>query len=151
MTVPSPDSIAARVAAARAGTDPRLVARLGSGWLFLGDTQPLSGYCVLMADPIVPGLEAMAEDVRVRYLLDTVRVGEALRAAFGARRVNYETWCNLDPSLHTHITPRYAEEPEALRVLPPRQAYDWNAARRFDPAVDAATIERLRAALRPAD
>ncbi|MBE7212544.1 MAG: hypothetical protein INR65_16110 [Gluconacetobacter diazotrophicus] len=144
--MPAPDTIAARVSAARAGTHPQLVGRLLSGWLFLGDVQPLRGYCVLVADPIVPGLEALPEADRARYLLDTVRVGDALRAAFGAHRINYETWCNLDPSLHTHITPRYADEPDALRVLPPRQAYDWSA-RLFDPARDVPTIAILRAAL----
>ncbi|RZA05848.1 MAG: hypothetical protein EOP11_11830, partial [Proteobacteria bacterium] len=117
-------TIAEQVRAAAAGEHPRLIARMASGWLFLGDTQPLSGYCVLVADPVVGSLNALDEGARAIYLRDMGLVGDALLAGLGAARVNYEFWGNLDPTLHTHIVPRFSWEPASLRVLPPRQAYD---------------------------
>ena len=140
-------TIAEQVRAAREGLHPRMIARLPSGWLFLGDVQPLSGYCVFVADPVVASLNDLPEASRLVYLRDMARVGDALLAAFGAGRVNYEFWGNLDPTLHTHIVPRFASEPADLRVLPPRQAYDWGKGRAFDAAADGAVMEKIRAAL----
>jgi diadenosine tetraphosphate (Ap4A) HIT family hydrolase len=45
-------------------------------------------------------------------------IGDALLKALDAYRINYETWGNLDQTLHTHITPRYLSEPEDKRILP---------------------------------
>lgn len=140
-------TIAEQVKAARAGTHPRLVAKMDSGWLFLGDVQPLGGYCVLVADPVVPSLNDLPEASRAVYLRDMGRVGDALLSALGAGRVNYEFWGNLDPTLHTHIVPRFAAEAPELRMLPPRQAYDWGKGRAFDIELDAGVIAKIRAAL----
>ena len=140
-------TIAEQIQAANRGEHPRAILKLESGWLMLGDVQPLEGYCVLIADPVVPSLNDLPEAQRLIYLRDMARVGDALLAAFGASRINYEMWGNLDPTLHTHIVPRYRAEPDALRVLPPRQAYEWGKARAFDPVSDAGTIARLRTAL----
>lgn len=141
-------TIAEQIQAANRGEHPRAVLKLESGWVMLGDTQALEGYCVLIADPVVPSLNDLPEAARLIYLRDMVRVGDALLAAFGALRINYEMWGNLDPTLHTHIVPRYRTEPDNLRVLPPRQAYEWGKARAFDPVQDAGTIEKIRAALK---
>ena len=110
---------------------PTLVARLSSGWVVAGDVQWLPGYCVLLADPVVPDYNSLSEPLRAQYALDMGLVGDALLNCLGAYRINYETWCNLTPALHTHIVPRFMSEVEPLRVLPPRQAYDWNAGRPF--------------------
>jgi diadenosine tetraphosphate (Ap4A) HIT family hydrolase len=59
-------------------------------------------------------------------------VGDALKAELGAYRINYETWGNLDPALHTHIVPRFLSEDPNKRVQTPRQAYDWGGGRAFD-------------------
>jgi len=133
-----------RVAMARAGENPYAIARMPSGWLVIGDVQPLPGYCLLLADPVVPGLNALAEADRVAYALDMIRIGDALMEITGAWRINYLTLANLEPSLHTHIVPRFADEPDEQRRLPPFQAYDWSAARAFDPDVDRTFMERMR-------
>lgn len=139
--------IAQRVAAARSGTNPYVIARLASGWLVIGDVQPLPGYCLLLADPVVESLNALGEAGRAQYLLDTARIGDALLAATDAVRINYETWGNSEPALHTHIMPRYADEPADKRNRPACMGYDWATAPRFDPAADAPLVARLRAAL----
>ncbi len=133
-----------RVAAARRGENPTVICKMESGWLVIGDVQPLAGYCLLLADPVVASLNALTGAARAQYLADMARIGDALLAVTGAYRINYETLCNLEPSLHTHIIPRYAEEPEALRRDLAFRAYDWAAARRFDAARDGAFMAKMR-------
>ena len=45
-----------QVASAAAGTLPRVIARMPSGWAVLGDPQILPGYCLLLPDPVVGDL-----------------------------------------------------------------------------------------------
>ena len=145
--VGGPNPIEAQVARARAGENLYVIARLASGWLVIGDRQPLPGYCVLLADPVVESLNALPEAGRARYGLDMARVGDALMAVTGAHRINYETWCNLAPSLHTHITPRYMSEPGWRRRRIPTRAYPRWLSRSFDPRRDAPFMQRMREAL----
>ena len=120
-----PTGIHKKIRLAEAGELPSAILRLKSGWLIAGDVQPLPGYCVLMADPVAKDFNALSEASRIQYALDMGRVGDALLAECGAYRVNYETWGNQDPALHTHITPCFANESEDKRMLTPRAAYDW--------------------------
>ena len=132
-----------RVAACREGSDPTLIARLPSGWAVMGDPQVLAGYCLLLPDPVVPHLNALSPAAQAAFLADVARLGQAVLDLTGALRINYALFGNLEPALHAHVFPRYADEPGSLRTAHP-WAYDWAAARRFDPAVDGA----LQAALR---
>ncbi len=136
-----------RVELARQGQNPYVITRMPSGWLVIGDVQPLPGYCLLLADPVVESLNALDEPGRTRYALDVARIGDALLAVTGADRINYETWGNLEPALHTHITPRYAHEPRWRRRAPPGLAYPRFLARKFDPKVDGPFMRRMREAL----
>lgn len=144
-----PTGIHRRVAALKAGDDPLFIARLASGWLCLGDVQPLPGYCVLFSDPVAADFNTLSAEARAQWALDCGRAGDALISALGAVRVNYETWGNLDPALHTHITPRFSHEAEAVRTLQPRQAYRWPDAVPTDAASAAvqSLIAKIRAAL----
>jgi len=119
------------VAAAREGREPRVIARLYSGWAIFGERQFLRGYSLLLPDPVVPTLNALGSQQRATYLQDVARLGDALLKLTGAARINYAILGNQDPALHTHVIPRYADEPEKLRVTHP-WAYDWNAAPLFD-------------------
>lgn len=47
-----PTMIHERVRMARAGTNPYVIAKLASGWVVIGDVQPLPGYCLLWAAPM---------------------------------------------------------------------------------------------------
>ena len=135
-----------RVEACRAGTDPTVIARLASGWAVMGDPQVLEGYCLLLPDPVVPHLNAMPPEAQVAFLADVARLGQAVLEATGALRINYAMFGNLEPALHAHVHPRHANEPEALRTAHP-WAYDWSAARRFDPERDGPLLLALRARL----
>jgi diadenosine tetraphosphate (Ap4A) HIT family hydrolase len=136
-----------RVEAARLGQNPYVIARMLSGWLVVGDVQPLPGYCLLLADPVVDSPNALSEADRIQYSLDVLRVGDALLHITGAYRINYMTLANLEPSLHTHIIPRFWDEPEEKRRGSAFQAYDWAAARPFDPLTDKPFIDAMRAYL----
>jgi diadenosine tetraphosphate (Ap4A) HIT family hydrolase len=134
------------VAALQAGRDPTFIARLASGWAVFGERQVLRGYALLLPDPVVPHLNALAGPARELFLADMTALGDALLATTGAVRINYAVFGNLEPALHAHVFPRYADEPEALRTSQP-WAYDWAAAPPFDVSANAALLTRVRAAL----
>lgn len=141
-----PTAIHRFVAQARRGELPRLITRLPSGWAVLGDPQVLPGYALLYPDPVVPHLNALEGQARAGFLRDMARLGDAVLAVTDAVRINYELLGNLEPALHAHVVPRYADEPEALRTKPV-WSHDWAAAPRFDPATHHELVMELRAAL----
>lgn len=139
--------VAERVGLAREGNNPYVISRMASGWLVIGDVQPLPGYCLLLADPVVESLNALPEPGRIRYSLDVARIGDALLQVTSAYRINYETWGNTEQALHTHITPRYLDEPEDKRGSPACMGYGWATARRFESERDRPFIDAMRALL----
>ena len=139
-------SIEERVARARAGTEDTLVARVESGWVVMGDPQVLSGYCLLLPDPVVPSLNDLVEPARTAYLRDLARLGDAVLAVTGARRINYEILGNLDPELHAHVFPRYADEPDERRRAPV-WFYDLAAAPKFSADQHGALRDAIARAL----
>ncbi len=151
-----PTAIHRRVAALRAGGEPTAIARLASGWLVLGDPQVISGYCLLLPDPVVADLNALARAPRAAFLADMAAAGDLLREVLGASRINYAIYGNLEPALHAHLFPRRGDEPAALVTAQP-WAWDWSAAPRFDVGLHGPLLARLQAgaaarlALRPRD
>src|ERR1700749_5038823 len=95
------------VAAARDGREPRVIARLFSGWALFGERQFVRGYVLLMPDPVVPTLNALGTQERIQFILGMTRVGGGLLKAPGAIRINYAIFGNQDPALHAHVIPRY--------------------------------------------
>jgi diadenosine tetraphosphate (Ap4A) HIT family hydrolase len=133
-----------RVKMARNGQNPYVICRMRSGWLVVGDVQPLPGYCVFLADPVIESLNALDEAERIQYSLDVARAGDAVLAVTDSYRINYETLGNAEPALHTHIIPRYRSEPDDKRRRPAWVGYDWPTSRRFDPGQDGVFVERMR-------
>jgi len=122
-----PTAIHRIVERCRAADYPATVAKLRSGWVVMGERQVLTGYCLLLPDPVVPHLNALSQDLRGQFLADMAMVGDALLAIAQALRINYAIFGNVDPALHAHIFPRHTTEPEATRTAQP-WALDWNAA-----------------------
>jgi diadenosine tetraphosphate (Ap4A) HIT family hydrolase len=135
--------IAERVEQARRGMNDRVISRLPSGWAVLGDVQFLPGYCLLLADPVVPSLNDLDTIERTQFLADMARLGDAVLRVTNAERINYEILGNAEPELHAHLFPRYATEPPDLRRMP-AWFYDWAAG----PGYDAEAHGPLRDALR---
>lgn len=130
-------SITEQVDTCRHGEHPRLVARVGSGWVVMSEWQRLPGYCVLLADPLVASLNELDASGRRAFLTDMASVGDALGEACEPRprRINYEMLGNLDPTLHAHVIPRYEDERAEVKTkaiwayapeerADPRWAYD---------------------------
>ena len=91
---------------------------------------------------MVPDLNSLAPAPRAQFLADMAALGDALLAATGATRINYAIFGNLEPALHAHVVPRYADEVATLRSAHP-WAYDWATA----PVYEAAELAGLKAAL----
>ena len=136
--------ITERVELARRGQNPYVICRMKSGWLVIGDVQPLPGYCVFLADPVAESINALDLAQRTQYSLDVIEVGDAVLAVTDAYRINYETLGNSEPALHTHIIPRYRTEPDDKRGRVAWNVYDWKTSRRFDAAQDGPFVERMR-------
>lgn len=125
------------VAACRAGEAPGVVAHLPSGWAIMGNKQVLKGYCLLLPDPVVPHLNALEPPLRDQFMRDLGKIGDAVLKATQALRINYAIFGNLEPALHAHVHPRYADEPEEYRTGNPWN-YDWSRAPSFDPEIHGA-------------
>jgi diadenosine tetraphosphate (Ap4A) HIT family hydrolase len=108
-----------RIEAARSGTNPAVICRVPSGWVFLANMQYLRGYCILQSDPVVESINSLASKERDQYSRDMALVGDALLEVTNAYRINYATLGNTEPVLHTHIVPRYLDEPEEFRANGP--------------------------------
>ena len=151
-TTQTPGPIANRVERIRRGEDPQLIGRLSSGWAILGNQQPgsITGCCMLLPDPVVSSVNDLDDAARSRFMLDFVRLGDAVLEATGSERINYLILCNQVEELHGHVIPRFAAEDPAARRLGPFEAYDFPGARRADASEDGpdlALLQRLKRAL----
>ena len=126
-----------------------MVAKLPSGWVVMGERQVFAGYCLLIPDPVVPHLNALADGGRGQFLSDMALVGDALMAATAALRINYAIYGNLDPALHAHLFPRHADEPPATRTAQP-WALDWSLAPEYSDALYGELQRRIGEYLRAA-
>lgn len=149
MSTEAPTLIHRRVAACRAGTFPQAICRVHSGWVVLGDVQFLRGYCLVLPDPVVSHLNELGATDRKTLFYEASVVGDALLKITGAVRINYEILGNLEPALHLHIFPRFADEPVEWRTRPP-WFYDWEQGPAFDPRRDAPLMSAIRARLEEA-
>jgi diadenosine tetraphosphate (Ap4A) HIT family hydrolase len=131
------------VEACRGKTHPPMIARMSSGWAVMGASQFLRGYCLLLPDPVVSNLNALVGPRRAAFLSDMALLGDAVLAATNALRINYTMLGNLEPALHAHVIPRYADEPEEKRTSHP-WAYDWSAAPQFNVTTHGALLETIR-------
>jgi diadenosine tetraphosphate (Ap4A) HIT family hydrolase len=130
----------------RAGAYPPMVAKLRSGWVVMGERQVFAGYCMLIPDPVKPHLNALTSPRREQFLSDMALVGDAIMAATSALRINYAMFGNLEPALHAHVFPRYADEPAATRTAQP-WAFDWGAAPEYSDVLHGDLKRRIAAIL----
>lgn len=138
----APTVIHRMVERCRAADYPPAAARLRSGWVVMGERQILTGYCLLLPDPVVAHLNALRSDLRAQFLSDMTAIGDALLAITEAVRINYAMFGNVDPALHAHIFPRRSAEPESTRTVQP-WALDWSAAPPYSEAVHGDFKRRL--------
>jgi diadenosine tetraphosphate (Ap4A) HIT family hydrolase len=107
--------------------------------------QFLQGYCILSSEPVVASINDLLPGARSVFLLDMVRIGDAIMKVTDAFRINYAIMGNSHPVLHAHIVPRYMWEPEKLRKGLPRDHLEIFAeATQFDPNRDQILVDELR-------
>lgn len=88
-----------------------------------------------------------AAEARAQYLDDMARLGDAVLQVTGAERVEHQRDLgNIEPALHAHVIPRFANEP-ADRRRTAVWLHDWTTARAYDDVRDRALAERLARAL----
>jgi diadenosine tetraphosphate (Ap4A) HIT family hydrolase len=138
--------ITERVELAREGKNDKVICRMRSGWAVMGDVQFLPGYSLLLPDPVVPSLNDLNAEERLRFLEDMARLGDALLQTTGAARINYEILGNSEPELHAHVFPRFVTEPEDKRRRPV-WFYDWANAVPYSSQAHGKLHEQLRAKL----
>ncbi len=115
-----------------------------SGWVVMGERQVFAGYCLLLPDPVVPHLNALASKSREQFLSDMARVGDAILVAASALRINYAMFGNAEPALHAHMFPRFADEPAATRTAQP-WAFDWSLAPQYSTETHGELQRRIAA------
>jgi diadenosine tetraphosphate (Ap4A) HIT family hydrolase len=134
------------VSRCRAADYPSRVARMRSGWVVMGERQVFAGYCLLLPDPVVPHLNALGAERREQFLSDMARVGDAILAVTSALRINYAMFGNVEPALHAHVFPRFADEPAATRNAQP-WAFDWSLAPAYSDALHGDLKRRIAATI----
>jgi len=129
------------------GENPKLLVRMKSGFAVIGDTQFLPGYCLLLAYPEVGQLNDLHGAQRDQFLRDMAILGDAVKGATGADRINYSVYGNLDTFLHAHVWPRYIWEDDSLRTMPPfnyPSAIREDASNLFDMGKHSGMMKKIR-------
>lgn len=126
-------------------TDPSFICQMDSGNVYLSQMQLLRGYCILSSEPVVSSINDLSTDERSVFLLDMVKIGDAIMKVTDAFRINYAIMGNSHPVLHAHIVPRYQWEPEILRKgLPWDHPDTFAESTQFDATRDQTLIDELR-------
>lgn len=107
-----------RIGSAVRGNNPTVLAKMKSGFAVIGDTQFLTGYCILLGYPKVNSLNDLKVPSREDFLIDMSLIGDAITAVCNPLRVNYDILGNTDAFLHAHIFPRYEWEEEERIKFP---------------------------------
>jgi ATP adenylyltransferase len=69
------------------------------------------GYVIVSCRQHVVEPFELPDDKAAAYWADILRVGRAVHSLYGPKKLNYETWGNGQPHLHTHIVSRYDVDP----------------------------------------
>ena len=79
---------------------------------YLQRSAPLPGYAVVAwRGRHIPDVSEMAESELSAYWAEVAQVARALTSVFQPCHLYYELLGNLVPHVHTHIVPRYVDDP----------------------------------------
>ena len=70
-----PALIRQHVSAAREGTNKYVICKMPSGWAVCCDQQFISGYSLLLSDPVVTDLNELSGENRLQFLNDMTLIG----------------------------------------------------------------------------
>ena len=118
-----------------------VVAELATTWVTAGTEAPLPGYaCVVAKQHVVEPFE-LADQERIAFWEEAIRVARVLHELFEPIKMNYEIHGNTLPHLHLHLFPRAIDDAFVGGPIDPR----LHSVRRT-----AADIDALGAAIRRA-
>ncbi|MCU0668875.1 MAG: HIT family protein [Myxococcota bacterium] len=122
---------------------PRPIARLRATTLAFYDDARFPGRAVLVLGEHAELVEDLPLDVARDLALDVRQAAAAVRAASGARRINYAAFGNVVPHVHVHLIPRHGDWETAPRATPwdhpePERPLPPGAADRLVAAIRAA-------------
>jgi diadenosine tetraphosphate (Ap4A) HIT family hydrolase len=101
------------------------------------------GYVIVACRQHVVEPFELPETEASAYWADILRIGRALRTHYGPKKLNYETWGNAEPHLHTHIVPRYEVDPHPGGGFPFWEVRDPPPIPEDELAHDAAALRAL--------
>ncbi|HEY8493794.1 MAG TPA: HIT domain-containing protein [Myxococcota bacterium] len=96
----------------------RPIARLRVSTLALYDDARFPGRAVLVLDAHATLVEDLPLETACDLARDVREAALAVRAAAGARRVNYAAFGNVVPHVHVHLVPRHGPWDTAPRASP---------------------------------
>lgn len=95
-----------RIAMIKAGTNPYFVKELETGYVVIGDHQHFKGYTLFLCKLHETELFRLDRAFARKFMEEMVLVSQAVMAAFGAEKMNYECLGQGDAHLHWHLFPR---------------------------------------------
>jgi diadenosine tetraphosphate (Ap4A) HIT family hydrolase len=109
--------LCAHCALAERGANPRAVARLATGYVLLNPTQHYRGATTFVAKDCVTAIHDLPELARSAHLIEMAQVAEAVSAAAGTGRLDYEAASHTGPHLHWWLTPRGSDDPHPATAI----------------------------------
>ncbi len=99
-----------RIEQIKRGENPYFVKELDTGYVVIGDHQHFRGYTLFLYKSHEDKTELfhLPPAERARFLEEMSVVAQAVSAAFGAEKMNYELLGMGDAHLHWHLFPRVA-------------------------------------------
>jgi diadenosine tetraphosphate (Ap4A) HIT family hydrolase len=95
----------------RRGEPLDVLVDIGLVWVTAPADAPLPGYVAVVAKRHVTEPYDLDDDEGHAFWDAVMKVAERLRAATGARKMNYEIHGNTIPHLHLHLYPRFSDDP----------------------------------------
>jgi len=125
-------------------SQPRPIARLRATTLAFYDDARFPGRSVLVLNEHATAIEDLPLDLARDLALDVRQAAAAIRAASGARRMNYAAFGNVVPHVHVHLIPRHGD----WETAPQATAWDHPEPERRLAAAEAdRLVDAIRAAL----
>jgi diadenosine tetraphosphate (Ap4A) HIT family hydrolase len=128
--------ICERVALAKQGRNPHLIAEMEHSYFVVGDHQWHRGYALVLLKEHLREPFELSPDAQREHFAEVMRAARSLDATFRPVKLNYSCYGNLEPHVHWHIVPRYADDPHpgkdpwedvarfGERIVTPEQAHE---------------------------
>jgi diadenosine tetraphosphate (Ap4A) HIT family hydrolase len=103
--------ICERVALAKQGRNPHLIAEMDHSYFVVGDHQFHQGYALVLLKEHVREPFELSPHVQREHFREVMRAAEALNDTFQPWKLNFSCYGNVEPHVHWHIVPRFEGDP----------------------------------------